>query len=258
MKCSIAILYICTGKYDVFWKDFYKSMEKFFLINSEKHYYVFTDAKKLYGEENCNRIHKIYQEGMGWPYDTLMRFDLFSKIEKQIKRYDYIFFMNANMLCVKNIIEKEFLPISENLLVARHPGCIHYPRLLLPYDRNRKSTAYIPYGQGKFYYMGGLNGGKASSYIELINSLKKSIQDDLEHNVIAKWHDESQLNKYMLNRNDMKILLPEYAYPEGWNLPYEAKMIIRDKEKVFDTSQMKGYKGWWVAFKKNIRSKIPI
>lgn len=257
IKYKIGILYICTGKYDVFWKEFYENMEKYFLHNSEKHYFVFTDAEYLYGEE-CNRIHKIYQECMGWPYDTLMRFDLFTKVEAEIKEYDYIFFMNANMLCMKEITEDEFLPVEENLLVARHPGCIHYPKWLFPYERNKKSTAYIPYGQGKYYYMGGLNGGKAQAYLELIHSLKQAIQEDLARGVIAKWHDESQLNKYMLNRNDAKILLPEYAYPEGWNLPYEAKIIIRDKDKYMNTSSMKGYKSWWVNVKKKIRRKLPV
>lgn len=42
---KIAILYICTGKYDIFWEDFYKTSEKYFLNNSEKHYFVFTDAQ---------------------------------------------------------------------------------------------------------------------------------------------------------------------------------------------------------------------
>ena len=166
--------------------------------------------------------------------------------------------MNANMLCVNEITEEEFLPLEENLLVARHPGCIHYPRLFFPYDRNKKSTAYIPYGQGKYYYMGGLNGGKAEPYLKLIHSLKQAIQVDLNNGVIAKWHDESQLNKYMLDREDMKVLLPEYAYPEGWNLPYDAKMIIRDKDRYLNTSAMKGYKSWWVDFKKKIRQKLPI
>ena len=41
---KVAVLYICTGKYDVFWKDFYISYEKYFLPDCEKHYYVFTDA----------------------------------------------------------------------------------------------------------------------------------------------------------------------------------------------------------------------
>ena len=27
----IGILYICTGKYDIFWKDFYLSAERYFM-----------------------------------------------------------------------------------------------------------------------------------------------------------------------------------------------------------------------------------
>lgn len=254
---SVAVLYICTGKYDVFWRDFFESMEKFFLTKSEKHYYIFTEAEHLYGEESCDRIHKIYQERMGWPYDTLMRFDLFSHIEDELKQYDYIFFMNANMLCVKPVTEEEFLPVKEELLAVRHPGCIKYPVLLYPYDRNKKSTAYIPYGKGKYYFMGGLNGGKAEAYLELIRTLKASIQKDLDNGVIAKWHDESQINKYLLDRTDVKVLSPEYGYPEGWNLSYDAKIIIRDKDKVINTSNLKGYKSWWVDFKKKIRRKLP-
>ncbi len=254
---KIAILYICTGKYDIFWKDFYESAEKFFLVNSEKHYFVFTDADKIYAEESCDRIHKIYQKRLGWPYDTLMRFDLFSRIEEQIRPYDYIIFMNANMLCVKQITEEEFLPEDKDLLAVRHPGCIKYPVFLYPYDRNKKSTAYIPYGKGKYYFMGGLNGGKAEAYLELINALKVSIQKDLENNIIAKWHDESHINKYLVNRIDVKVLLPEYGYPEGWSLPYDTKIIIRDKDRLINTSTIKGYKSWWVEIKKKIRKKLP-
>ena len=82
---KIAILYICTGKYDIFWEDFYKTSEKYFLNNSEKHYFVFTDAQSIY-EENCDRVHKIYQKTLGWPYNTLMRFNMFKGIEEQLEK----------------------------------------------------------------------------------------------------------------------------------------------------------------------------
>lgn len=260
MKYTIAILYICTGKYDVFWKDFFESMEKFFLTDSEKHYFVFTDAEYLYGEEDCNRIHKIYQERLGWPYDTLMRFHIFSRIENQIKKYDYIFFMNANMLCVNEITEDEFLPINEELLVVKHPGYVRYPKILLPYDRNKKSEAFVKFGQENDYYMGSLNGGKAAAYLKMIHNLKAATQKDLNNNIIAKWHDESQLNKYMLNRENVKVLSPAYASPEEWSnaRSYEPRIVIRDKDKVINTSSIKGYNSFWVNMKKSIRRKIPI
>lgn len=254
---KVAILYICTGKYDIFWKDFYESIEKYFLPHSEKHYFVYTDAEYLYCEKSCERIHKIFQERLGWPYDTLMRFELFSHIEDQLKRFDYILFMNANMLCKKQIFEEEFLPRTENLLALQHPGYINYSNLLYPYEHNKRSTAYVPYGKGKYYFMGSLNGGKADAYLQLIDSLKVAIQQDLDNGIIAKWHDESQLNKYLLNRTDVKVLSPEYGYPEGWNLPYEAKIVVRDKDKLINTSDIKGYKSWWVELKKKIRKQLP-
>ena len=45
---KVGILYICTGKYIVFWEEFYKSCQKYFLSDSEcvKQYYVFTDVDK--------------------------------------------------------------------------------------------------------------------------------------------------------------------------------------------------------------------
>ena len=72
----IAVLYICTGEYSVFWKDFYNSFEEKFLVDHDKEYFVFTDAENLFGTAN-KRIHLIYQENLGWPGNTLFRFKMF-------------------------------------------------------------------------------------------------------------------------------------------------------------------------------------
>lgn len=44
---KIAILYIALGRYGVFWKDFYRSCEKYFLSDCKKTYFLWTDNKKL-------------------------------------------------------------------------------------------------------------------------------------------------------------------------------------------------------------------
>lgn len=251
---KIAILYICTGKYDVFWKEFYISCEKYFLPNSEKKYFVFTDAEEIYAEDDNPRIYKIYQKKMGWPYDTLMRFELFSHIENKLEEFEYIFFLNANVLFLHTVNESELLDTQSELFVVLHPGWINRNKFFLPYERNKKSTAYIPYGAGDKYFMGGVNGGTAEAYLKLINTLKKNIQTDLDNHIIAKWHDESQLNRYMLDYENYKILPPSFGYPENWILPYEPIVLIRDKDKVFNTSDVKGYKAGWVYIKKIIRS----
>ena len=44
---NIAVLYIMTNRYTVFWEDFYKSAEKNFLPHHNKHYFIFTDDEKM-------------------------------------------------------------------------------------------------------------------------------------------------------------------------------------------------------------------
>ena len=77
---NISILYICTGKYSMFWRDFYESTQKYFLPNSnyELHYFVFTDELSLPYEDKPY-VNKIYQVALEWPYITLLRFEIFKK-----------------------------------------------------------------------------------------------------------------------------------------------------------------------------------
>jgi hypothetical protein len=64
---SIAVLYVCTGDYVMFWEDFFKSAEKNFAPESRKEYFVFTDSKNIYGENKFENIKRIYQPNLGWP-----------------------------------------------------------------------------------------------------------------------------------------------------------------------------------------------
>lgn len=224
---KIAILYICTGKYNIFWEGFYKSSEQYFLTDHIKEYFVFTDKEISPVNE---RIHIVYQDKLGWPYDTLMRFKMFYSIKENLASFDYIFFINANMRFLQ-LVNNEILPNEEEgLLVVKHPGFFNKKRGEFTYDINPASQAFVLPDEGEYYFMGGFNGGKAKNYLQLIETLYHNINTDLENNVIALWHDESHLNKYMLNRN-VKILEPAYGYPEGWNLPFEKRVIILDKTK---------------------------
>lgn len=81
---NIAVLYIATGRYTVFWRDFYLSAEQFFLSDNKKDYYVFTDNNQIDFEKNPN-VKKINQQKLGWPYDTMMRFDIFLGQEDSLK-----------------------------------------------------------------------------------------------------------------------------------------------------------------------------
>lgn len=178
-RSKVAILYIATGRYPIFWKEFYKSSEKYFLPGCEKCYFVFTDTHELLFDEVTNhRIIKVYQKKLGWPHDTLMRFDMFLKIEDELKSFDYIFFLNANLLFVKPVTS-EILPAEKEALVGvLHPGFYNKDRNSFTYDDNPRSLACIPKGEGENYFMGGFNGGRSKEYIELIRTLDRNIKID--------------------------------------------------------------------------------
>lgn len=253
---KIALLYVCTGQYVVFWNDFFDSFEKFFLKDYEKHYYVFTDSLSLYKESECNRIHRIYQENLGWPGNTLKKFHMFSKISEKLKKFDYIFFFNANAECVSEVKANEFLPIDCNYSFCQVPGWYKLPKILFPYEKNKKSMAYFPKKMGTYYLAGGLNGGKADAYLHMVEDLKKATDIDLKNGIIASVHDESHLNKFVIGRNDYRVISPEFLYPEGWELPYEPIIVLRDKDKVLNTNSLKNktfVQRVWGSFKTSVR-----
>lgn len=224
----VAILYICTGKYDVFWKDFFISAERFFLPNYLKEYFVFTDANLIFGENENSNIHKIFQENLGWPNNTLLRFEMFHTQKEKLKCFDYIFFMNANLLFIEEV-KNDLIDQEKNLIVVKHPGFYNKQPKDFTYERSKKSTAYIPFNEGMYYVAGGFNGGKSEHYLELIRILKSKIELDSKNDIIAIWHDESHLNRYIIDRSDLQILDPSYLYPEGWNIPFNKIIIVRDK-----------------------------
>jgi hypothetical protein len=245
-KQPVAILYICTGSYTVFWKGFYESAERFLLPGFEKHYFVFTDAKKIYGEAQ-NNISVIYQAAEAWPYPTLNRFKYFSRIKNELAKQGYIFFFNSNATIIKEILPEDILPAGdEELVVTQHPGYWDKSPEHFTYDNNPDSTAFIEKGKGSVYVAGGLNGGRTDKYLAFISACLLLTEADLKKGIIARWHDESYLNKYILDKK-VKILHPGFLYPAGWQLPFEKVIGLEDK-KLF----IKGYGkySFWHKLKK--------
>lgn len=237
---SVGILYICTGKYDVFWREFYETCEHFFLGNNRKEYFVFTDAEKISYESNQN-VHKVFQRNLGWPDNTLMRFHMFTSVENSIQHLDYLFFFNANLMFVTPI-GAEILPMKENLVVVRHPGYRNASRDSYPYERNPQSLAYIAKEEGCVYVQGALIGGKSSAFLEMSKLLRNNINQDKQNGIVAVWHDESHLNRYIVNRTDYKLLGPEYVNQEGVDYGCPAKILSRNKDKYLDIDQLRGIK----------------
>lgn len=227
---KIAILYICTGKYNQFFSSFYESCEKYFLTAYRKHYFVWTDDEHIAdGHMNVSIIHK---ECAGFPADSLFRFELFLQIENDLKQYEYIYFIQANAQFLQ-LVGEEILPDDSGLSMGIWGGkMLMKPTCFYPYERNKKSLAYVaPYGKNYKYYMGGINGGRSKEYLEMARTLAANIRDDYNRGIVAVVHDQSHINAYM-RTHACKIIPPEYCWPEEWDANFEPKMIFRDKVKV--------------------------
>jgi len=254
----IAILYICTGKYKVFWKDFYLSSEKRFIPKAEKHYFVFTDAKEIEFENENSKIHKIFQKNLGWPDNTLRRFEMFLNIKHDLINFDYVFFFNANLMFMEDISDQDFLPINNEQLVACiHPGFYKKNTDKFPYEYRDTSTAYIEKRNKEFYFCGGINGGKTKDFIEAMEKMQNNIKKDDSNDIVALWHDESHWNKYICDdKKIFKILTPDFLYPEGFNLKFEPKLLLRSKDRFFNTQKMHKQKRITKSGIKKILNKI--
>lgn len=236
---KVAILYICTGEYILFWKPFYISFSKNFLSNSDVHYYVFTDATDVYMHQKEN-VHVIYKEHEEWPYITLNRFDTFLMIEKELLQYDYCFFTNANLFCYKKISESEIL-IEDKLIVTQHPGFSIEKKDKMAWESRKESLAYVNSKDAKVYIAGGFNGGETKIYLEMVKELSNNINIDKKNGIIAKVHDESHINHYIIENQNYQLLGAEYLFPQGAKLSVECKIMIWDKRLIFNVGKFKKY-----------------
>ena len=242
MKKKIGMLYLCTGPYSLFW-DYYHSFEKFFLEDIEKHYFVFTDDVDSINTFGSNRVEVIHIDSLPWPLITLLRFNYFLSIEEKLKNMDFLMFSNANVVCCSKIMPEEFLPREEKdetMFFVRHPGHFKEKKFNHPYDRHRNSLAYIPYNCGGEYVIGAMFGGKTNNFLKMCHTCKERIEDDLKRNVIAQWHDESHMNRYIIGHKEFRILHSGFCYPVGFDLPVEKKISAVSKMAKFNVQKFKG------------------
>jgi hypothetical protein len=227
---KVAVFYIGTGLYSRFWKDFYISAEKYFLIEDEKKYFVFTDVDNIYGEAEEN-VQRVPEKIAGWPDGTMYRFRIFAKHMRLYEDFDYMYFFNANVLFVRDV-GHEAAPL-DRLIVYQHMGYHNDPPRFLLYERNPRSLASIGWAEGKYYVMGGCNGGPANLYKDMIYTLEKAVDIDYNNGILAYSFDESHLNKYIL-AHSYKMLPWYYMWPEEWE-PSGAEsphIILRDKARI--------------------------
>lgn len=217
---NVGLCIMATGKYITLAKNLINSGRKYFCKNHHVTFFIFTD-KIL--EPTADTI-VIYQKKLGWPYDSLMRFEIYYRNWQYLQTMDYLFACDADMFFVSHIGDE----ILEKRVATQHPG-FHVKKIRGTYDLNPRSKAYVMNTEGEQYFAGGFYGGIRDEFYQIIKTCSQNIKIDLEINYIALWHDESHLNRYFIDFKPTLTLSPSYCYPEGWNLEHEKKIIALEK-----------------------------
>ena len=231
---KLAVVFIGTGDYINFLPSYYEACEEFLVPNTEKTYFVFTDGDIGDPPENV----KLYeQEHLPWPYITLERFKYILKAESDLAEFDYVLFLDADTRVVETVTEEELF--TDKKYIGVHHPC-HF--LGMPphdnppgaFETRQISAAGIgPEDNTSVYFQGCLWGGKMPYVLDMIRELAQRTQFDLSRDVIAQWHDESQMNKFFCERReDVHVMGPEYAYPEcfGAYCTFEPKIVHLAKD----------------------------
>ena len=226
------ILIICIGKYRIFLREFLFSCTAMFFPSTIKYYHIVTDDPDLLNNANISKNINItlhITNKTKWPEPTIFRFRFFEDILKSFINIENSFFFNINCRFTRIINDLNW--IEHDLVSCIHPGFFNKTRSQFTYEDRIESTAYISPTDGEFYYAGGIQGGRTQSLLDAYSTCESMRAADEMSGITAIWHDESYWNKYLLNKSSYR-LDPGHLYPEGWNLPFQMRISLLNKELI--------------------------
>ena len=209
----IGVLVIATAKYVSYVKQLWESLTLNFLAGNKHDVTVFVHADgdlPALIESPWRHVRRIEQPHLGWPFATLYRYRTFLRSQAELMAMDYLYYLDVDMTVVGPVGEEIF----GDLVATLHPGFWRPAHDTFPHEARSASRAFVPEALRKTYYCGGFQGGSGHGYMGACRTIAAAIEDDLDHGIIAKWHDESHWNRYLLDHGPALVLGPEYCVPE--------------------------------------------
>lgn len=208
---------MATGKYIAYVGRLLDSADTYFLPHHEVTYFVFTD-----GPFEHNKTKTVRQLQMGWPYDSMMRFETYFKHKDLFADLDYVYAIDADMAFADTVGDEI---LSDRVATVLS---VHLFDATKPYEANPLSTAYVHAQEGTHYFAGAFYGGTKDAFIHLVKNGTECVQTDLARGYIARCNDESHINRYFIDFKPTKILSPSYCHFDHWQSPYPKKIVAFD------------------------------
>ena len=230
---KICILTIATGKYIQFVERLLDDIEKYFLTGHEIQCLLFTDHEV----ETSDNV-KVSQIGHNpWPEPALKKYNYINSQSEYLKDFDYLYLFDADVGIVDTVGEE----VLEDLVGVLHPYKILESKETYPYEKRKESTSYVSDEDHKKYYAAAFVGGKSTNFLNMAKIISERVEEDERNGIIAKWHDESHLNKYF-NENPPTDLSPSYMFPEELighpQYQFEPKIVALKKESSFNQEKI--------------------
>ena len=205
---KIAWLVIGTNHYLDLALECFESIRANYSGNQEQEFILFTNRSN---ECTLDWVKTVAIPHEPFPLVTLNRYKYFSSNRSLLKKYDYIYYVDADM---------QFVSVGDEILgkrvVTLHPAFVHEPSSKCTFDRNPKCLAYVPNSYHGPYYQNCFQGGESRDFLRMCRRLSRRIRVDLFNKVMPLWHDESHMNCYMIKNSPTRVLHPGYAYPDWW------------------------------------------
>ncbi|XP_042333703.1 putative glycosyltransferase 6 domain-containing protein 1 isoform X2 [Sceloporus undulatus] len=225
---TVGLTVFAIGKYlDKYLNNFLSSADIFFMAGHKVVFYIMVDnpAKVPAVELGPLRTMKVFQisRQRRWQDISMIRMKVIADlIESHIRHeVDFLFCMD-----VDQIFEDDYgVEALDESVAQLHAWFYKKEKESFTYERNPESAAYIPYGEGDYYYHGAVFGGTPMRVLNLTRECYEGIRRDKRQNYEAVWHDESHLNKYYLLNKPTKLLSPEYCWDYKIGIPEEIRSV---------------------------------
>lgn len=236
----VNVLIIATNKYIQFLEGLVASIWDNFLCDEQVSISIFTDRIeeanaliKRPAEKDCLRFYRI--EHRPFPYPTLYRFHFFNRYETRLRNTcDYHFYVDADSLFMKEVVASD---VVSKRTAVQHCG---YVGKRGTYEKNRRSRSYVRRSEGTVYYGGGFWGFADEDFWEFTHAAVDMVDADACRGITPRWHDESVLNRYLIDNPPVKVLSPSFHWPqnhaeihEEWarqGFDYECVLMLLDKD----------------------------
>jgi hypothetical protein len=222
-------------------------------------FHVFTDMV-----EEVSQFQKKYPNfkvvlhpipSFGWPEASLYRYKIIGACASKLSE-DILMHLDADMLVVSfETSDLDSTNWKGGIALVAHPGFwrpeilqriklyTNYPGLLIRdfkmYLKNgglgswctdAKSAAFVVRALRKNYVCGGTWFGTRKSFLRMVSELESSVNLDEGNQLMAKWHDESHLNKWA-SKNEYALLSPSFCYDPTYPQLKGLKEVIRAVDK---------------------------